>query len=89
MSVLGMNPWIDLKFDHTIGINRTVGNEDYLEKRVTGGVALKDIACLLISGFHDAFIALASIVSCFTSGPKQAVQPTLDQNRCVQRQETD
>lgn len=36
MSVLGMNPWIDSKFDHTIGINRTVGNEDYLEKRVTG-----------------------------------------------------
>lgn len=54
MRVFRINPWIDSKFDHTIGIKRTVENEDYLEKRVTEDVALKDIACLLVPGFHDA-----------------------------------
>lgn len=49
MRVFRINPWIDSKFDQTTGIKRTVENEDYLEKRVTEDVALKDIACLLIS----------------------------------------
>lgn len=83
MRVLRINPLTDSKFDQTIGINRTAENSGSLEKRVAGGVALKDIACLLIPGYHDA-CAMASTVSCFTSGPKQAVQPTLDRNCCAQ-----
>lgn len=36
-----INPWIDSKFEQTIGIRRIVEDEDYLEKTVTEGVALK------------------------------------------------
>lgn len=54
MRVLRLNPLTDSKFDQTIGINRIAANSGSLEKRVAGGVALKDIACLLIPGYHDA-----------------------------------